>query len=81
MIMSLLLIPNFAYVSLIMVRNKPLKMMNFFECLFNCKRLTQFFMVCIFNLVFVFLWSLLLIIPGIIKGLSYYMSFYIVAEN
>ncbi|MGN0156559.1 MAG: DUF975 family protein [Lachnospiraceae bacterium] len=31
--------------------------------------------------VFTFLWSLLLFIPGIIKGLSYSMSFYILAEN
>lgn len=30
---------------------------------------------------FTFLWSLLLIIPGIIKGLSYSMSMYILAEN
>lgn len=31
--------------------------------------------------VFTFLWSLLFIIPGIIKGLSYSMSMYILAEN
>lgn len=31
--------------------------------------------------IFVFLWSLLFVIPGIIKGLSYSMSFYILAEN
>lgn len=31
--------------------------------------------------VFTFLWSLLFIIPGIIKGLSYSMSAYILAEN
>lgn len=31
--------------------------------------------------VFTFLWSLLLIVPGIIKALSYSMSFYIMAEN
>lgn len=30
---------------------------------------------------FTFLWSLLLIVPGIIKGLSYSMSYYILAEN
>lgn len=30
---------------------------------------------------FTFLWSLLFIIPGIIKGLSYSMSLYILAEN
>ncbi len=31
--------------------------------------------------VYTFLWSLLFIIPGIIKGLSYSMSMYILAEN
>ncbi|MBO5059928.1 MAG: DUF975 family protein [Clostridia bacterium] len=31
--------------------------------------------------VFTFLWSLLLIVPGIIKGLSYSMAPYILAEN
>lgn len=32
-------------------------------------------------MIFTFLWSLLLVIPGIIKGLSYSMSFYILGEN
>ena len=31
--------------------------------------------------IFIFLWSLLLIIPGIIAALSYAMTFYIIAEN
>lgn len=31
--------------------------------------------------VFIILWSLLLIIPGIIKSISYSMSFYILSEN
>ncbi len=31
--------------------------------------------------IFTFLWSLLLIIPGIIKGLSYSQSLYVLAEN
>lgn len=31
--------------------------------------------------VFVFLWSLLLVVPGIIKSFSYSMSYYILAEN
>lgn len=31
--------------------------------------------------IFTFLWSLLLIIPGFIKAISYSMSFYILAEN
>ncbi|MDA3931506.1 MAG: DUF975 family protein, partial [Tenericutes bacterium] len=31
--------------------------------------------------IFVFLWTLLLIIPGIIKSFSYAMTFYILADN
>lgn len=80
-ILSFILIPNFAYISLIMVRGRPLRLKDCFLCLFKCTRLTQFFLVSLFNFIFVFLWSLLLIVPGIIKGLGYYMSFYIVAEN
>lgn len=33
------------------------------------------------QMIFIILWSLLLIIPGIIAALSYYMTFYIIAEN
>lgn len=32
-------------------------------------------------LLFIFLWSLLLIVPGIIAALSYAMTFYIIADN
>lgn len=31
--------------------------------------------------IYIFLWSLLLIVPGIIKSFSYSMTFYIIAEN
>lgn len=31
--------------------------------------------------IFTLLWSLLLVIPGIIKGISYSMAFYVLAEN
>ena len=34
-----------------------------------------------FSLLFIGLWSLLFIIPGIIKGFSYSMAYYILAEN
>lgn len=38
---------------------------------------------CVYFLVgiFTFLWSLLLIVPGIIKAMSYSMSYYVLAEN
>ena len=39
------------------------------------------FKVSFFTGLFTFLWSLLLVIPGIIKGLSYSMAMYILAEN
>ena len=39
------------------------------------------FLLYLLNYIFIFLWSLLLIVPGIIKSLSYSMSFYIMAEN
>jgi uncharacterized membrane protein len=35
----------------------------------------------IINNVFIALWSLLLVIPGIVKAYSYSMSFYILADN
>ena len=39
------------------------------------------FKVSFFTGLFVLLWSFLLIIPGIIKGIAYSMSMYILAEN
>ncbi len=35
----------------------------------------------LFQTIYITLWSLLFIIPGIIKGIAYSMSFYILAEN
>ncbi|MDR0904809.1 MAG: DUF975 family protein [Oscillospiraceae bacterium] len=39
------------------------------------------FMTMLLVYIFTMLWSLLLVVPGIIKGLSYSMSMYILAEN
>lgn len=41
----------------------------------------QGFLQALLRAIFVFLWSLLFIIPGIIKGLSYSMTPFIMAEN
>ncbi|MDB9822450.1 DUF975 family protein [Deltaproteobacteria bacterium] len=35
----------------------------------------------ILQMIFILLWTLLLIIPGIVAALSYYMTFFIIAEN
>lgn len=39
------------------------------------------FVLYLINGIFIFLWSLLLIIPGIIKSFSYSMSYYILADH
>ena len=39
------------------------------------------FLVNLLNGIFIFLWSLLLVIPGIIKSYSYSMSYYILADH
>lgn len=39
------------------------------------------FILNILMSIFIFLWSLLLFVPGIIKGISYSMSYYILSEN
>lgn len=61
------------------VRNKGDKfeiMMEGFK-----KSLVNSIVAGLLNMVFVFLWSLLFIIPGIIKALAYSMYPYIIAEN
>ncbi|MEX2459870.1 MAG: DUF975 family protein [Paenibacillaceae bacterium] len=44
-------------------------------------RLIPFFILLLIQAIFVLLWTLLLIIPGIIAGLSYSQSFYILIDN
>jgi uncharacterized membrane protein len=39
------------------------------------------FLLGLLRAIFIFLWALLLIIPGIVKSYSYAMSFYIMADN
>lgn len=39
------------------------------------------FLVNLLNGIFIFLWTLLLIVPGIIKSFSYSLSYYILADN
>jgi uncharacterized membrane protein len=39
------------------------------------------FLLCLFSGIFIFLWSLLLLVPGLVKSLSYSMSFFILRDN
>lgn len=53
-----------------------------FKMLFNgFHNFGKAFLLNLLNGIFIFLWLLLLIIPGIIKALSYAMSFFILADN
>lgn len=48
---------------------------------YGFKNFVNTFVLALLNNIFIFLWSLLFIIPGIIKALSYSMSYYIIADN
>ncbi len=45
------------------------------------KNFVNAFLLGLVNSIFIFLWSLLFVIPGIVKELSYSMSFYLLADN
>lgn len=67
-----------AIFSLAIARNKDAKLEQLFEGFNNFK---TSFLTYLLMVLFVFLWALLLIIPGIIAGLSYSMAFYIIADD
>ena len=65
-------------VSLNTVRGDQIKI----EMLFGgFKDFTRAFVLMLLNSIFIFLWALLFIIPGIIKTYAYSMSFYILRDN
>jgi uncharacterized membrane protein len=52
------------------------------ETLFSgFSRLVETFLLCLLMGIFTFLWSLLLIVPGIIAGLRYSQAYYILRDN
>lgn len=70
---------GFAIVSTDIVRgNGNPQVQSFFG---GFKNFGSAFLLNLLNAIFVFLWSLLLIIPGIIKAYAYSMSFYILRDN
>ena len=60
------------------IRNERTKAGDMFE---GFNQFGEAILLQLVNGIFIFLWSLLLIIPGIIKSYSYYMSTYILADN
>lgn len=60
------------------------KITNYFTALFSgftSKRLIPIFLTWLLSTIFLCLWTILLIIPGIIKGLAYSQAYYIVKDR
>lgn len=68
----------FAAISLRAIRGEHFEVKNLFDGFYN---FLNTFLLGLLNTVFIFLWSLLFFVPGIIKSLSYSMSYYVMAEN
>lgn len=69
---------GFTSFSLNISRNQNPKVDNIFDGFQNFKSSVGAYLLMLF---FIFLWMLLLIIPGIIAALSYSMTFYILADE
>lgn len=61
-----------------LVREQHVEIGNMFD---GFKNFVKGFVLQLINSIFIALWSLLFVIPGIIKAYSYSMSFYILADN
>jgi uncharacterized membrane protein len=66
------------YCSLTVSRNNRVDVKQLFDGFYN---FVNAMVLYIINVVFITLWSLLFVIPGIIKAYSYSMSYYILADN
>jgi uncharacterized membrane protein len=60
------------------IRKEPLSLKLLFSQL---PRLIPFFILLLLQFLYIFLWTLLLIIPGIIASLRYSLSYYIMVDN
>ena len=60
------------------LRGQEIRLSNIFD---GFKRFLPCFLLYLLSNLFIFLWSLLLIVPGIIKALGYSMMFYIMHDN
>lgn len=69
---------GFALVILNIVRKNNPKLENLFAAFQDFVRA---FVLWLVNTIFIILWTLLLIVPGIIKSLSYSMSYYILIDD
>ena len=68
----------FAMISLRVIRGDYFELKNLFDGFYN---FINTFLLGLVNSILIALWTLLFIVPGIIKSLSYSMSYYVMAEN
>lgn len=69
---------GYTVLALHVIRAKEARVENLFS---GFRNFGAAFLVNLINGIFIFLWSLLLFIPGIIKTYSYRMSYYVLADN
>lgn len=69
---------GFAMMSLSVIRTRAVELKTMFD---GFTHFVKAFVLALTNGLLIFLWSLLLFIPGIIKSLSYSMSFFILADH
>lgn len=67
-----------AKISSLVARGFSINIENLFD---GFKRFGEAFVLYLLNTVFIFLWSLLFVIPGIIMSFAYSMSYYILNDN
>ena len=68
-----------SYIFLDIVRGK--REIELSDCFAGFRRFTDTLVLGLLQFLFVFLWSLLFIIPGIVKAYSYSMAFYIMKDH
>jgi len=69
---------GFVLITLMAVNNQDIALADFFN---GFNYFVKAFLLCLLTGLFTFLWSLLFIVPGIVKGYAYRMAPYILAEN
>lgn len=69
---------SFALISLAFIKGQDIEIGNIFD---GFKNYTNATLLALHQLIVIFLWTLLFIIPGIVMEYSYHMVFYILAEN
>jgi len=62
-------------------RGKEISFSNFFENISKLRIILKIFLLALLQQILIVLWTLLFIIPGIIKSFSYSMSYYVLMDN